>query len=70
VRRAGLQDQRVGDGGPGEAFWRAFLTQLGPALIGSGLIGEAEFAAGLAAFDDPLFLDVVAANVSAWGRAS
>lgn len=58
----------VGDGGPGEEFWRVFLTQLGPALTGSGLLGEAQFAAGLAMFDDPSFVDVAAANVSAWGR--
>jgi hypothetical protein len=29
----------------------------------------AEFAAGLATFDDPSFVEVAAGNVSAWGRS-
>ncbi len=59
----------VGDGGAGEEFWRSFLTQLRPALVGGGMLGEAGFEAGLATFDDPSFFDVAAAMASAWGRS-
>jgi SAM-dependent methyltransferase len=66
---ASVSLDHVGDGGPGEEFWRAFLNQLRPALTGSGLIGEAGFEAGMAVFDDPSFVDVAGAMVSAWGRS-
>lgn len=58
----------VGDGSSTDEFWRVFLAQVGPSLIQHGLVTEAEYEAGMAAFDDPHFLDVNHAWVAAWGR--
>jgi SAM-dependent methyltransferase len=75
LRAAGLVDlglsvtiQHAGNGAGGNEFWRVFLTQLGPGLLGSGLLTETELAAALALFDDPGFVDAAHATVSAWGR--
>ncbi|MFG2007383.1 class I SAM-dependent methyltransferase [Spirillospora sp. NPDC048911] len=58
----------VGDGSAAERFWRVFLDQLRPALVERDLITAGELDAALALFDDPSFVDVAQALVSAWGR--
>jgi SAM-dependent methyltransferase len=58
----------VGDGGPGEEWYRVMMAQAAPALTGTGLLSEAELEAGLAVLDDPSFVDMTLATVSAWGR--
>lgn len=58
----------VGDGGPGDRFWRAFLDQLSPALTGRGLLTEADLDAALTLLDDPRFVDTAEAMIGAWGR--
>lgn len=58
----------VGDGGPAEPFWRAFLDQVRPALAGHGLLTDEEIDNALALFDDPRFVDIAEAMISAWGR--
>jgi SAM-dependent methyltransferase len=57
-----------GNGGPADEFWRTFFTQLAPALTRPGLLTEAEYAAGMAMFEDPSFADVPVVFVSAWGQ--
>lgn len=63
-----LAPQLVGDGGDGEAIWRAALGQSRAFMVEQGLIGDGELAAGLALLDEPSFLDVVMALVSGWGQ--
>ncbi len=58
----------VGDGGPAERFWRAFLDQVRPALAAKGLLTGEELDAALALFDDPRFVDTAEALISTWGR--
>jgi SAM-dependent methyltransferase len=58
----------VNDHGPATAFMRATAAQLGPGMVADGLVTEAEFAAAMRLFDDPSYLDMLAAVVSAWGR--
>lgn len=72
---AGLRDigmrptlQLVGDGGPAEHVWRTAFGQARDRMIALGLIGEDEFEAGVALFDDPSFVDLALMLVSAWGR--
>ena len=60
----------VGDGGPAERFWRAFLDQVGPALSGQGLLTADELDTALTLFDEPGFVDTAEAMISAWGRSS
>ena len=60
----------VGDGGPAERFWRAFLDQVRPALSGQGLLTAGELDTALALFDEPGFLDTAEAMISVWGRRS
>ncbi|MBO2454956.1 methyltransferase domain-containing protein [Actinomadura barringtoniae] len=58
----------IGDGGPTERFWRAFLDQVGAAMVAKGLVTADEIAAARALFDEPSFVDASEAFVSAWGR--
>jgi SAM-dependent methyltransferase len=58
----------VGDGGPAERFWRAFLDQLRPAVSAQGLLTAGELDKALALFDEPGFVDTAEAVISAWGR--
>jgi SAM-dependent methyltransferase len=58
----------VGDGGPAERFWRAFLQQVAPALEAKGLMTAEEVDAALALFDEPWFVDAAEAFLSAWAR--
>lgn len=58
----------VGDGGPGDEWFRVMMAQAAPALTGTELLSEAELAAGLALLDDPAFVDMPLATVSAWAH--
>ena len=58
----------INDHGPATAFMRTTATQLGPAMIAEGLVTEAELAAAMRLFDDPTYVDMLAAVVSAWAR--
>jgi SAM-dependent methyltransferase len=58
----------VNDNGPATAFMRATAAQLGPAVVADGQVTEAEFAAAMRLFDEPSYVDMLAAVVSAWGR--
>lgn len=58
----------VGDGGQAERFWRVFLEQLRPALVGKGLLADSDIDAAFALFDDPRFVDLAEAMIGAWGR--
>ncbi|KAA8886243.1 methyltransferase domain-containing protein [Nocardia colli] len=60
--------QYVGDGGFGEDIWRVALLQTRSAILDAGLLTAAEFAEGLALFDDVAFLDMAVAMMSVWGR--
>ena len=59
----------VGDGGPAEEFWRAFLTQVRPVLTAQGLLTHEEIDGALALFDEPSFVDTAECLMSAWGRS-
>lgn len=58
----------VGDGGPAERFWRVFLGQLRPALVGKGLLTDEDIDAALVLFEDPRFVDLAETLIGAWGR--
>jgi SAM-dependent methyltransferase len=58
----------VNDNGPATAFMRATAAQLGQAIVADGQVTEAEFAAAMRLFDEPSYVDMLAAVVSAWGR--
>lgn len=58
----------AGNGAAGSAFYRAFLDQLSPALLATGLLTAAELDAALALLDDPAFCDGFLATVSVWAR--
>jgi SAM-dependent methyltransferase len=58
----------VGDGSPGDAWFRVMMAQAAPVLTRTGLLSEAELETGLALLDDPSFVDMTLATVSAWGR--
>jgi SAM-dependent methyltransferase len=58
----------AGDRGPGDELWKFGFPQLRAALVGQGLISDSEFDAALALFDDPSFVDLAPATISAWGR--
>jgi len=58
----------IGDGGPTERFWRAFLDQVGPAMIAKGFVTAEEIGAALKLFGEPWFADASEAFISAWGR--
>lgn len=60
--------QYVGDGGPGEDIWRLALAQARPFILDGRLLTAEEFAEGIASFDDPAFVDLSIAMISAWGR--
>jgi SAM-dependent methyltransferase len=57
-----------GQGNPWDEMWRVTADQVAPTAIQQGFLTEDEVAAGLALFDDPSFIDVGFAFVSAWGR--
>lgn len=58
----------VGDGGPGERWWRTFMTQLRPRLVDGNYLTETGFDTAMAKLDDPTFFDIVEAVFSVWGR--
>lgn len=60
--------QACGNGGLDDEFWKTFLAQLGPAFVESGKLTDQELADGLAMIDDPAFVDIPVAFISAWGR--
>jgi SAM-dependent methyltransferase len=57
-----------GQGNPWDEMWRVTAAQIAPAAIEHGFLTKEDMAAGLALFDDPTFIDVGFAFVSAWGR--
>ncbi len=58
----------IGDGGPAERFWRAFLTQVRPVLSDQGLLTSDELDTALALLDRPEFVTTSEALISAWAR--
>lgn len=58
----------VNDHGPATAFMRTTAAQLGQGMIADGYVTEAEFTSAMRLFDDPTYVDMLAAVVSAWGR--
>ncbi len=58
----------AGDRGPGDELWKFGFPQLRPAVVGQGLLSDAEFDAAVALFDDPSFADLAPATISAWGQ--
>lgn len=58
----------IGDGSPCEEFWRVFIRQVAPNLVGRGLLPPDDLAAVLALFDDPEFIEPGETLISAWGR--
>jgi hypothetical protein len=58
----------INDNGPATAFMRATAAQLGQSIVADGQVTEAEFAAAMRLFDEPSYVDMLAAVVSAWGR--
>ncbi|HEV2781368.1 MAG TPA: class I SAM-dependent methyltransferase [Actinophytocola sp.] len=58
----------VNDHGPATDFMRATAGQLGPGMVADGLVTAAEFTAAMRLFDEPSYVDMLAAMVSAWGR--
>lgn len=74
LKAAGLADVGmatnviINDNGPATAFMRATAAQLGEGMIAANLVTEADFRAAMRLFDDPTYVDMLAAMVSAWGR--
>ena len=70
LREIGMQPtpQLVGDGGVAEQVWRTALERARGQMIAHELIGETDFAQGIALLDDPSFVDVAMVLISAWGR--
>lgn len=74
LKAAGLADVGmatnviINDNGPATAFMRATAAQLGEGMIAANLVTEAEFDTAMRLFDDPTYVDMLAAMVSAWGR--
>lgn len=55
----------VNDNGPATAFMRATAAQLSQAIVADGRITAEEFEAAMRLFDDPSYVDMLAAMVSA-----
>jgi hypothetical protein len=75
LRAAGLEDVRaegrvrlIEGGGEGSDFYRLSLASLGPALVESGALGQAELDQALADVDDPGNVYLSPVMVAAWGR--
>ncbi|HEY3893730.1 MAG TPA: methyltransferase domain-containing protein [Pseudonocardiaceae bacterium] len=60
--------KHVGDGSADDAIYRMSMAQFRAGLVGKGLLSETEYAAGMAALDDPAIIDTLSANIAAWGR--
>ncbi|MEU4951626.1 methyltransferase domain-containing protein [Streptomyces lavendulae] len=56
----------VGDGGPGDEFWRVCWRQVGPEMVSTGLLTPEELEDAMDQFEDPEFMDLSWALVSAW----
>jgi len=57
-----------GQGSPWDEAWRVSVAQVAPTAVEQGFLTEADVAAGLAILDDPTFIDIGFAFLSAWGR--
>lgn len=58
----------AGDHGAGDELLESMMPHLRQLLVGRGLLSDAEFDAAQALFDDPSFVDVASATISAWGQ--
>lgn len=58
----------IGDGGPGDAFWRTALEQVGPFMTAESLLTTEELDDITHFLDEPGCLDMSFALVSTWAR--
>lgn len=75
--RAGLQCAgmtaqavAVGDGGPGDEFWRVSFEQLGPAMVDAGMVDTSDLEQVRASLDGSEIHDLSWALVAAWARTA